>query len=439
MDFIRGVAMVGVLLFHVLNVAYAQGADAVKGALGGEGSVPGAMVALGLVLVYFGLFNGMFVLISGMVNVITMDGQWKRATAKGKDAASTAKRIFTGQFVRGTFTILMGVLSEWVLNGVLLDAIVGEEVTATDFLGHLWQINILQTIGLSTIICAAVYLVLRVRGTKTGKLVKTLALLGVVVLAIRPFAMAALAASPSPGHNFWSGWETRTPATNFAYFFLAPLVGRLTPLIPYLACGFFGTSLGVALTSGGLTKQFIKKSLLVGVALLAAAVVALVFELAVFDLGLELDTARSFATFLSAFGGEVIATVLLLAAVDYRGKTEAFAKKTVFFRRFALVTLTLWNMQWVMIFPLFAFDAATGWGVLEGALNGYQLMLLLALITAFWHMILRAWERADFKYSFEWLANKVIAPTRDVESDRLKVRRVLYGREEGGEPEDDAS
>ena len=61
LDFIRGVAMLGVLLFHVTNVGYANTIDSVKQAIKQDLSlVPAGMIVLALILMYFGMFNGLF-------------------------------------------------------------------------------------------------------------------------------------------------------------------------------------------------------------------------------------------------------------------------------------------------------------------------------------------------------------------------------------------
>lgn len=421
LDFIRGVAMLGVLLFHVLNVAY--DASAVE-----DFEAPIPLLVLGVILIYFGMFNGLFVLISGLVNVITMDGQWKHLTGeKGLDDATAAKKIFAGQCVRGGFTWLMGALSEWILNGIVVDAILGEEITWLDFTENFFTINILQAIGLCTIISSALYLWWRKAHLATRDVVKRLVILAIVVLVARVGVMAWIELGNDGQYSFWDGRETRTTGQNLLYGLLAPWFGRLTPLIPFLAISFAGTALGAELVEGGLTKRFLKRTLLVGAMLCLAALGATVVELLVLD-RFDFDNSRLMGSFLSAFGGELIATALLLYLIDYRGKTEAFSQNRVviFFRRIALVTLTLWNLQWIMIVPLFLFDAVTGWGAVEGALNGYQLLFLLGLITLFWWAILRLWERVDYKFSFEWLANKVIGATREKKSDRLKVRQILY-------------
>ncbi len=420
LDFIRGVAMLGVLLFHVLNVAYANTVDEVKNALTEGGSVPVAMIILAVILIYFGMFNGLFVLISGMVNLITMNSQWARLQEKGLPANDVAKKIFMGQFVRGVFTFVMGMLSEWILNGILLDVIIGEDISGVGFVRGMYLINILQTIGLCTIISSGVYCWLRLKGKDAGQMVKIFIIACVIILVLRPFMMLLIDESPLLEQNMGSGWENRSFGVNFGLLFLAPLIGRLTPLIPYLTISFAGTALGIALVTDGLTKKFVKQSLLFGAALCVAALVSTAIE------GIDFDTATNFGAFLSAFGGEIIATMFLLYIVDFREKTEKFGQKTIFFRRIALVTLTLWNTQWIMVFPLYLFDIVTGWGAVDGNLNGYQLMLLLALITLFWYAILKLWERVDYKYSFEWLANQVIGKARDQPSSRLKVKQILY-------------
>ncbi|MHA1734435.1 MAG: heparan-alpha-glucosaminide N-acetyltransferase domain-containing protein [Promethearchaeota archaeon] len=427
LDFIRGVAMLGVLLFHVLNVAYDTGPVE-------RMEAPVALLVIGVVLIYLGMFNGLFVLISGLVNLVTMNSQWERLSAKGRDPADISRQVLTTQLVRGAFTWLMGVVSEWLLNGLVLDLVRGKDLTWVDFAQYFYQVNILQTIGLCTMISSGLYVLLRRRGTSPADVVKVLAVLALVVLVLRPVAMWWIEQAWGGNYSFWHGLETRSPGANATFIILAPFFGRFTPLVPYLAISFVGTAMGVMLVQEGLTTGILKRWVVAGALICVAGLASTAVE------GLEFDVSRHFGSFLGAFGGEVIATSSILYLIDFRGKTDEFARRTIFFRRIALVTLTLWCLQWVMYFPLLLFDAVTGWGALDKALNGYQLLLLLALITAFWYAVLKAWERADYKYSFEWLANKVIGKKRDEPSGRLRVKDILYasgGGEAGRTPEEE--
>jgi len=145
-------------------------------------------------------------------------------------------------------------------------------------------------------------------------------------------------------------------------------------------------------------------------------------------LGFSLDADNLFLfSFVAA--GEIAIGTLILQLVDYRGKAEKFGKKTTFFRRFNMLLLTIWSFQWVTIFPVLIFDAVTGWGALDGKLNGYQLLLLLAIVVLFWYLIVKLWEKVEFKGSFEWLTITILSKGRADAGDRLKIQEILYNPE----------
>ena len=55
-DFMKGVGIVGVVCFHVLNVAFEKEANEIRD---GNAAIP--LLILAVVLIYLGSFNGMFV------------------------------------------------------------------------------------------------------------------------------------------------------------------------------------------------------------------------------------------------------------------------------------------------------------------------------------------------------------------------------------------
>ncbi len=79
-----------------------------------------------------------------------------------------------------------------------------------------------------------------------------------------------------------------------------------------------------------------------------------------------------------------------------------------------------------MAFPLYLIQFITGWNVVSNGVNGYQLLLVLFLITLMWHFILWRWERVDFRYSFEWLMVRLMSKSKEDAGRRMKVQEVLY-------------
>jgi len=66
---------------------------------------------------------------------------------------------------------------------------------------------------------------------------------------------------------------------------------------------------------------------------------------------------------------------------------------------------------------------------IDGKLNGYQLLLLLAIVVLFWYIIVKLWEKVEFKGSFEWLTIAILSKGREDAGDRLKIQEILYNPE----------
>ena len=88
-DFIKGVGILGVVCFHVLNVAFS---DEVDNILAGNAYI--SMIILGVVLLYLGYFDGLFILMSAIGNTISTRRQWNKniEIMERKPAKSILKR-----------------------------------------------------------------------------------------------------------------------------------------------------------------------------------------------------------------------------------------------------------------------------------------------------------------------------------------------------------
>ena len=74
LDFLRGCAIIGVLAFHLLNASYDADA-ALEAALDGPNI---AFLILAILLVFLGTFFPLFIALSGLVNIISIDKQWSK-------------------------------------------------------------------------------------------------------------------------------------------------------------------------------------------------------------------------------------------------------------------------------------------------------------------------------------------------------------------------
>jgi len=412
-DFIKGVGILGVVCFHVLNVAFSVEVDKI---IAGDAHI--LLLLLGVVLLYLGYFDGLFILMSAIGNTISTRRQWNK-NIEVMERKPAALKVFKNQAIRGLIIWVFGFISEGLLNGLLLDVILGESDIWLSLGNHLFRINVLQTIGIATIIISGIYAYCLYKGWSTKKILILALTLLIIVLLLRPLVIELGNAYMVDFRSPWNNWINRDFWTNLTYIIIVPFINRFTPLVPYFSLSLFGLIVGSYIGEGRITKNFLKWSYLSALFLLLTAIISGLI------LGFDLESDNLFLfSFVAA--GEIAIGTLILQLVDYRGKAEKFGKKTIFFRRFNMLLLTIWSFQWVTIFPVLIFDAVTGWGALDGKLNGYQLLLLLAIVVLFWYIIVKLWEKVEFKGSFEWLTITILSKGRADAGDRLKIQEILY-------------
>jgi len=415
-DFIKGVGILGVVCFHVLNVAFSDEVDKI---IAGDAHI--LLLLLGVVLLYLGYFDGLFILMSAIGNTISTRRQWHK-NIEVLEKKPAALKVFKNQAIRGFIIWVFGFISEGLLNGLLLDVILGESDIWLNLGNELFRINVLQTVGIATIIISGIYAYCLYKGWSTKKILILALTLLIIVLLLRPLVTELGNAYMVDFRSPWNNWINRDFWTNLTYILIVPFINRFTPLVPFFSLALFGLIAGSYIGEGRITKNFLKWSYLSALFLLITAIISGLI------LGFDLDGDNLFMfSFVAA--GEIALGTLILQLVDYRGKAEKFGKKTIFFRRFNMLLLTIWCFQWVTIFPVLIFDAVTGWGALEGKLNGYQLLLLLAIVVLFWYIIVKLWEKVEFKGSFEWLTIAILSKGRADAGDRLKIQEILYNPE----------
>jgi hypothetical protein len=221
----------------------------------------------------------------------------------------------------------------------------------------------------------------------------------------------------SPGTN----WDQRDFGTNLLFFVLAPLTPGPQPIFPYTSMAFLGLILGIDLTTPPMPKARLTKYFLATLVMFGIGLVLGILKMAAAVNTYKLDE------FLMTSAGSLLILLLLYYLVEIRGKGAEFATKTTFFRRFGMLTLTLWALQWTMIFPVMWFDLLFFQGrAMTGQLSGYELLAMLLPIMVMWWILLRLWEKKDFVGSFEWITTKLLSKKRPDAGQRLIMANSLY-------------
>ncbi|MCP4760931.1 MAG: DUF1624 domain-containing protein [archaeon] len=433
LDLLRGAAIVGVICFHLLNVSYDYTAVL-------DESPPFWFYLLVIFLGYMGAFDVMFICLSALVNIISVDRQWKKALEKdtneeGKKKAF--KKIMKGQIIRGLFIITVGYVAESLLNGLLLKALLQEENLIGEAINPLFYTQVLVMIGLSVIICSFIYLSLLKMGKNKREITTILMILGCAIIFLTPLITEIMRALGFPERPS-TGWEERNILINILYFILTPLVTRFTPIFPNLGIAIFGVIIGYNISEGKIEKKFLNKVIYGSIGLFIIGIIEGI-----------IGEPYDLTDFLMASAGGLLLIVMLLYFVEVRGKGKKFAenKVSLLFRRFGFITLTIWCLQWVVIIPISIIQlilnlmSGLSTPILDGpflnqGLNGWELWGLIFIVVPMYHLILWIWEKIEFKGSLEWITVKLLSKGRPDAEERLQLSKVLHDVEPFIEEED---
>ena len=193
-------------------------------------------------------------------------------------------------------------------------------------------------------------------------------------------------------------------------------------LIPMAAIPFFGVIFGL-LQAVKVNKQLIVKTGLFSIIGLVFASIIFIFLFGIPDLTLPYWPVAMVTINLSLM---ILVTILLIIKYEFTPlkKRAVLAKKSIFFRRFSMITLTIFVFEsiiaviWARIFSIIFINPFP--------YNIVADVLFLFCVLSTWYGITRIWEKYDFKYSIEWFLIFINARITGKKSQKLDVQQVLY-------------
>jgi len=240
-----------------------------------------------------------------------------------------------------------------------------------------------------------------------------------VVHALKPYVLAV-----SSRHN----WKL-----------LMLLYGKMTAgrfrLFPILGFGYVGAIIGVALQSKEKFSNILRYSgLFFGVTLVGFIIWCL---LAAHPIGNVASDDIPIMLQVLVLGSMTFALILVLGRVDYcpAERRERRIQRTLFVRRFSIVTLTIYIMESApahgiyLIFEQYwetAVQYVDQVPVLTWGLT--QILVYISVVTLIWIVIVRLWEKIDFVGSLEWITLKLGALLRGQRKARINSKWILYGQ-----------
>ena len=426
-DFLRGLAIVMMLLLHVVMDVFAI--DEYINKLDQVGAIN--LLAL-LIFPYLGGLAGLFLMVSAMGNMVGM----RKNLEKGFDTWSIAKKQVVGGFLIVVFAhILEATLGYHGSLGQIMDHLNNLDGAGTEWSVDAWRSNgyhfeTIHTIGWCVILNGIVqgYIASKWDLQNDGKkVIKIYWILAGIVLLMTPvvWELVSTLIPGSPWENsMWKPVIGESPWYDFIImFFVNPLAAPVEPIFPYLATSFLGSLIALHMTEpkGSFDRSFVKKIFGFGVFMFIVGfigVVILLVGLGDFDAAIDLYkviydhrkwtsdagvTGGWFWQWMTLNGASLMIVTMAIRVAEYRGNTEKFARITTFFRRFGFVAFTVYIIQWIYFVMHFVVSSASP-GVDPYARMpwiGTWLTLILTLVV--FNILLKLWSKKGFIGTVEWM------------------------------------
>lgn len=380
-------------------------------------------------IAYMGGMAGLFLMVSIISNTISMNKQLKEGKPLGK--------VVMNKLIAGVLLLVFAFMCEAFLgpNGFLgrtLSWNPGREMGFIENARSLlpliyyrgYHFMTLHMIAWAMIINTLVMGLLSRNGgfRKTSRNVKIFIALIIAVIVLTPFAWG-LADLIVPGYPFatYAGTDrmvqyplegTSGILDHIILFFLGPLGGQTEPMFPFLFVAFIGSIIGLGLTSKSPSPHIANKGIKMGLVLmiLGGIWIPIIYLLDLDSFANLVDNAfvmLSLPIWLPVMffltGGNLIIVSLCLRMVEFRGKASVFARKMSFFRRFGIVSLTVFTFQYFDMVPRYILSAIPGVDVLGGRVNIVMSFVTIGSVLLSWDLLLRIWNKFGYKGSAEWV------------------------------------
>ena len=439
LDVLRGLAIIGVFSFHILNYSYDF--DSVLDA------GPGIPFYLFLIpLVFMAEFVVLFTCLSAIVNTISIDRKWNRIMSEWEGDSREGRKhafrtILKTQLIRGLFIALLAYVAESLLNHMLLYTIMGLPDIIVSGVNMLFRAHILWLIGVGLIITSTFYLLMKRADWSKKKMIVTLVIISLcTLLVITPLLqwLYPTLGFPDKPQDLWqtTGW-----GTNILRIFLAPIIKDDFPLFPDVSVMFIGVIIGFLISSGKVEKKHMNRFFITSLVLFAVGMGVYFLEGALEPMLDSVFIDVEAGIYFMSTAGAILAIIIFLYLIDIRrGRKQV---KFFYFQRFGTMSLSLWMLQWAMALPLGLLNifinlfSGTSTPLRDGllftkGLGGYGIIGEIIYIIAFWSLILWLWQKVNFVGSFEWMTVKLMGGKRGHE--RAKISDAIVNVESLSDP-----
>ncbi|MCK5862911.1 MAG: hypothetical protein KAH38_10520 [Candidatus Hydrogenedentes bacterium] len=422
LDAFRGIAISGVIGLHIITaIVFNNDLESLS-----------TLSALAMIAIapigFLGTWAPMFMMISGMVNAYVLHRILKQHHEK-KRGGTPFRSIIAGSIAAGMFLYLLSMLNMTFMhhsmfyNGSFQHTLLSSSLQqgswqsfSPDLLFYNDALSVIAMSGVFTTLLLC--LVWSGNGFKRmGRSVAWIAVIAAGIFLLSPVIHKIL------DPVFFDALNSGHFVTAFI---LKLFVGPNFSSIPFVSYGLIGALIGIGLARRAPVTLFRRYGYGVSAALVACGVLLFVtqqFSLA--DLANHPQPLKMHFVNL----GLMLATCTFLSLhLEYcsDARRTKLACRTLWMRRFGLVTLTLFCAE---SFVAVLFSKTYLWALgIEGPFPRSLAVILPFIIGTliFWGLVIKAWEKIDFKYSVEWWMNHFVCFVRQRPTIRLNANEMLY-------------
>lgn len=394
LDLLRGFAIFAMLASHVmLHVYYyANDFDAIM--------ANPVLIAVFVPIYLASHFRAFFLMISMTIHGYIVVRSLKAGNSSGavlKKQLITAGLLYLVALFTEGFSAYHGVLGNTLRSGYWRG----------DTINHILHFETLQSIAVS-IAFLSTLLVLLYRGegmAKERRNVLVLGCFGIILVVLAPFVHEWVNILTGGGYYVDKGqYAFDSVGEFFAKLGLAALAGIEQPIFPFMATTCIGGIVGIFMARDTPIPDLPRKGKFAGLGLILTGV--LVLAATGFDVELEFYVHPTWF-YLVLNGLQLIILMTFLGHYEYNPEAdlEKYTRRTRFFRRWSMVSLTVFVWQFLpeRLLEVLGY-LITGINYIERGQTGHlETIVMVVLVLAFWDLLIRLWERAKFRGTFEWI------------------------------------
>ncbi|MHA2169726.1 MAG: hypothetical protein ACXAB7_07510 [Candidatus Kariarchaeaceae archaeon] len=410
-DVVRGIAIFLVLFFHVFFFLFDSGIW--ESRMDGE-DVPFLQLAA---MFYFAGWGGLFLMVSTAANSYVF--------LKRLERGFKINDVFKKQLSSGLLLLVLAIILDILfdVDGLILHSIDSREIRYDKIRGRWFVVNTVRMIAMGVItVSIMLYVFYRTkRSNNHSYATKAFIGLTLIVYAITPLLRYLFG-------MVYSDWPSgqRVPLNSVGEFcyrtVFVHLSGKYEPLFPYLGSAFIGAVIGISIVRPDHPKHFPSK-------LLGAGICVKIIAVSLHLLGFTFYpfVRYNFYWYLFTVGGQLMVLALAVYILEYNHGSSFMLKNTTLFRRWGMVSLTIFIFQ-ILSFPvMIVFALLTPWDTLDfQQLNLWQSLIVAIVVMIYWDVCIRYWSRYKFKYSLEWLFLNIMSRSKIGSQKSLDVNEIVY-------------